>query len=159
MDHTKHLWRVVLILVLAGAGAIIGRHFLIPKSFGEQGFYRYDSLGDYMTQPVRHGGDAACAACHKDRADAKAGGKHATVSCESCHAPMASHATTEAKTADMPKNRDMTLCLWCHQKLRARPETMPQIEISEHLAALDPEDAKKADVCFNCHDVHNPSMK
>lgn len=68
MGHTKHLWRAVLLLIMLGGGSIVGRHFLIPQSFGESGFYRYDSLYDYMKQPISHGGNASCTPCHEELA-------------------------------------------------------------------------------------------
>src|SRR3990172_5883972 len=114
MEHTKHIWRAVLILAFFAIVGFTGRHFLIPPSFGEVRFYRYDSLRDFMRQPVRHGGSASCAACHQDTMTTKAEGRHAGVSCEVCHAPLAVHVQGEEKIGPMPVNRSHELCALCH---------------------------------------------
>lgn len=158
MSHTKHLWRAALLLVAVGLVGFTGRHFLIPESFGEAGFYRYDSLGEFMAQPVVHGGSASCAACHEDAATAKAAGKHAGVSCEVCHGPLAGHVKDDAVIAPMPVNRSHELCAYCHQTLKARPRAMPQVDIPEHLGALEalaPGEAIPEGACATCHDVHS----
>ncbi|MBI4559957.1 MAG: cytochrome C [Candidatus Hydrogenedentes bacterium] len=162
MEHTKHLWRVLFILLLVAVAVVVGRHFVIPPSFGLQGFYRYDSLAEYAAKPVMHGGSASCAACHQDIAQQREQGKHQTVSCEVCHAPLALHAKEGAKTADMPLNRSVGLCAYCHQALKARPATMPQIDLREHLTKLEVITAKDdipEGACVTCHDVHNPAME
>ena len=162
MEHTKHLWRAALLIVAFAVAGVGVRHFLIPESFGAQGFYRFNSLNDFMSKPVIHGDATACAACHAEVAELKNAGKHATVSCEVCHAPLTEHVVNEEKIADMPKNTSPTLCAYCHQQLRARPATMPQIDIREHLVTLEvlsEKDSIPDGACLVCHDVHNPGIE
>jgi hypothetical protein len=153
------LWRAVLLLMFFGGIAVVGRHFLIPKTFGAAGFYRYDSLADFMNQPVRHGTSASCTACHEEIATAKAEGKHAGLSCEVCHEAVAVHATEQEKTAPMPVNTSHRLCAQCHEQLQARPASMPQVNLRQHLVAqevIGPRDEIPEGVCGTCHDVHSP---
>jgi hypothetical protein len=162
MEHTKHIWRALFILVFVAVCGVLARHFLVPKSFGLAGPYRYDALADLMGKPVVHGSLTACQSCHTVVWDALASGKHAPVRCEVCHAPVTTHAKEGQKTADMVSNTSVKLCAYCHQKLRARPEDMPQIDIMEHLAKLEvaPADGQLQDgLCIACHDVHSPSLK
>lgn len=161
MEHTKHLWRAMLILLLVGAGVVVGRQFLIPKSFGEAGHYRYDSLEEYRALPARHGGSESCRACHKDdQFKAEEQGKHAAVSCEACHGPLSFHAADGKKIADAPKNATWKQCLICHERLPSRPKNHPQITIQEHFEKQEVplKDPNKVPdkVCFKCHDPHSP---
>lgn len=159
MEHSKHLWRAGILLGIAFLGGITARHFLIPSSFGEQGFYRYDSLKDYMAQEPVHGDSAACGVCHAEVFKARSEGHHATVSCEVCHAPMSVHAKDGVKTAEMPSNRSVNLCAYCHQQLKARPKSQAQVNIKQHMKTLgiELEHGEVPDgTCFTCHDVHSP---
>lgn len=161
MEHTKHLWRAGLILLAVTVVAIVGRHFLIPSSFGDHGFYRYDSLGEFMAKPAIHGGAQSCEPCHADQAKARKEGKHASVSCEICHAPAAKHAEGDVKVADMPVDRSYILCAYCHRTLRARPESMPQVDPVKHLMEMEviaKGEAIPEGACGACHDVHSPSV-
>lgn len=158
MEHTRHIRRAVLLLLLLGGGAILARHFLIPPSFGEMGFYRYDSVFEFIAKEPRHGAPGACAECHPEVAEAKALGGHAAVACEVCHAPLATHVTMGEKTADMAIDRSWTLCAYCHQRLRARPADFVQIDLHEHLD-LAPGSSIPPQACLECHDtegIHSP---
>lgn len=161
MEHTKHIWRAILIVIIVTIGAVVVRHFLMPKSFGMQGFYRYDSLAEFMDKPVIHGSLTACQECHSEIFETKIQGGHASVSCEVCHAPLTVHVKEDTKIAAMPTNSSHVLCAYCHQELRARPESLPQVDITEHLAALElapSGDEIPEGVCIVCHDVHDPSL-
>ena len=158
MEHTKHIWRGTILLLVVMVGIVIGRHFLVPDSFGEMGFFRGDALYEFMEKAPEHGAPDACAECHDDIADAKAAGAHAGVQCEVCHATLSTHVRDDDKVADMAINRSYRLCAYCHQKLIARPATVPQIDLAEHLdlprSAAIPEEA-----CLECHDaegIHSP---
>jgi hypothetical protein len=161
MEHTKHIWRFVLLILSVGMVFVMGRHFLIPASFGVAGHYRLDSTLEIMAQEPVHGNTRACAPCHEEQFDAKAEGKHAVVQCAVCHGPVTIHVTDGVKTAEMPTNPSNQLCGNCHQELEARPETMPQIDLREHLIVMEvmtAEDDIPDGACIMCHDVHNPSI-
>jgi len=158
MKHTKHIWRAAFLLLFLFMGGIIARHFLIPHSFGAAGYYRYDSLLDFMRKEPVHGVPGACGECHDDIAEAKAAGGHAAVRCEVCHATLASHVREGEVIAEMAINRSYTLCAYCHQALRARPASISQIDLREHLE-LEPGASFPREACLECHDtesIHQP---
>jgi len=155
MEHAKHIIRAVLLLVLAAVLFILVRHVLIPKTFGEYGHFRYASVAEYASQQPMHGAPDACLECHDEEAKARAAGKHATVSCEVCHAPLATHVVSDEKFAPMAVRRTTQLCGWCHEKLVARPATMPQVHMINHVIEKDGELTETA--CLECHNAHNPS--
>ncbi len=162
MEHTKHIWRAGLLLVAFVVVFIIFRHLMIPESFGIAGFYRYDSLQEFMDIPVIHGDAKSCLECHDPSSpvDAYKRGKHATISCETCHAPLSHHVDGGEKVADMRADRSVQLCLYCHQELRARPQTFPQVKLKAHLAemgAIEPSESIPESVCLTCHEAHDPS--
>lgn len=158
MEHSKHIWRVVILLTIGAVFVVSGRHFLVPASFGKMGHFRYDSIGEYMAKPVMHGGDASCAKCHQDKYDTHAKGKHAVVRCENCHGPLALHVADGKKIAAAEVHQSWELCELCHQPLKSRPRDFPQVDFRAHLIAKDipVKGAIPAKVCFMCHDPHDP---
>ncbi len=155
MEHAKHIIRAVLLVVLVTMVFILVRHAMIPSSFGEYGHYRYDSVAEYGALQARHGAPDACNDCHDEQADLRADGKHASVSCEACHAPLETHVVNDEKVAPMAVNRSTELCGWCHEKLVARPATMPQVHMTNHVIENGLELTEAA--CLECHNAHNPS--
>lgn len=157
MEHTKHIWRAGILLFLFLFAAVIARHFMIPESFGREGHYRYASLTEFMAQPLVHGSRTSCAQCHEKEYDAQKEGPHAPVSCAGCHAPLSLHAKGEEKIADMPSNRSYRGCIVCHQKLRARPQSIKQIVPRKHLedvGVLEPGEKIPDGACLVCHNPH-----
>lgn len=158
MEHTKHIWRAAFLLAAVLTVVVVGRHFLIPESFGGMGYYRYDALFELMDKEPLHGAPDACADCHDEIAAAKAGGAHAPVKCEVCHDTLASHVKDGDKFADMRINRSWELCAYCHQKLAGRPDFIKQVDLMEHLE-LQPGQPIPAEACVQCHDadaIHHP---
>jgi hypothetical protein len=162
MEHTKHIWRAILLLMLVGVVGFVARHLMIPVSFGQKGFYRYDSLKDYMSQPVVHGDTDACRSCHQTVWDTAKKGKHAPVSCEECHGPLAAHVTENAKSGQAQVDRTYRECAMCHQQLVARPKKHPQVDPTAHLVkigAITAGEPIPEGICITCHDPHNPGLK
>lgn len=155
MEHAKHIIRAVLLVVLVAMVFVLVRHVMIPKSFGEFGHYRYDSVADYASQQALHGAPDACDDCHDEQAELRIDGKHASVSCEVCHAPLRTHVVDDEKVAPMAVRRSTELCGWCHQELVARPVTMPQVHMTNHVIENGGELTEAA--CLECHDAHDPS--
>ncbi|HUT53679.1 MAG TPA: cytochrome C [bacterium] len=158
MEHSKHIWRVFILLAVGVVFVVSGRHFLVPASFGKMGHFRFDSIGEYMAKPVMHGNDASCRKCHQDKYDAHEMGKHAAVRCENCHGPLALHVANGEKSADAQVVRSWELCAWCHQPLQARPKDFPQVDFREHLISEDipVKGTIPPKICFMCHDPHDP---
>ncbi len=155
MEHTRHLWRMAALLILLFVLVIVGRHFAVPESFGAHGFYRYDALGEIMAIPAVHGDGESCRECHDGVAGAKAAGRHRGLSCESCHAPLATHVHDGDAAAPMAIDRSVTLCTRCHLPLPARPEFVPVVIPREHLE-LEEGQAIPEGACLECHDPHDP---
>lgn len=155
MEHTKHVIRAVLLLVLFAIVFVLVRHFAIPETFGEHGHFRTASVVDHAAPPPVHGALGACGECHDEEGEAVTTGKHSTVSCEVCHAPLARHVVNDEKIADMPVHRTVRLCGRCHEKLVARPPTFPQVDLVSHVTENQGEMSEAA--CLECHDAHNPS--
>jgi hypothetical protein len=172
MEHTKHLWRAVLIIVLVVVGYVVVRaaaqHILLP-TFGEYGPYRGDALREEMAVATQHGaGVESCSACHDERVADFLDGAHATINCETCHGPLRTHIDfedVEVFLADpeshewsneMVTRQAKDLCIRCHESQAAKPNDFPQVVVLEHLNEMDAENS--ADVCLDCHDAHGPAM-
>jgi hypothetical protein len=154
MEHSKHIIRAVLLLIAFAVVFVIVRHFLVPSSFGDYGHYRADSIVEFAAKTPMHGGPASCTECHADEVDFVSAEEHGSVSCEVCHALLATHAAGGEKTADMAVRRTTALCAWCHQRLAARPATFPQIVLIEHVT--DKGGELSDGICLECHDAHDP---
>ncbi len=170
MEHTKHLWRAILLIVLIVVVYLLGRGFLVPGSFGEFGHYRGDALREEMNVRVPNfgAGVESCAACHDERAEEFRQSAHKTINCEVCHAPLRTHVEYEdiesfiqnpdqyEWTNEMVIKQAKDLCIRCHEAQPAKPHDFPHVTIVEHLEEMGVENS--ADVCVDCHDPHDPSM-
>jgi hypothetical protein len=170
MEHTKHLWRAVLILVFVVVGYLLGRGFLVPASFGQYGYYRGDNLKEQMNIRIpKHGnGPEACAYCHEEKVELIAETPHRVINCETCHGPLRTHVEYDSIEAFIkdPGNYEWTnemevhsaqeLCIKCHDYQLAKPEGYTTIVVVEHLEERDMELGPY--VCFECHDPHDPEM-
>lgn len=155
MEHSKHIIRAVLLLVVAAVGFVLVRHFAIPDSFGKHGPYRYNSVEEHAAKKLVHGAPGSCVECHEEQAGAVSEGKHAAVSCETCHAALASHVVDGERIAEMAIQPAIKLCGWCHERLGARPKEFPQVAIKAHLAENEVQESQG--VCLECHNAHDPS--
>jgi len=156
MEHARHVFRAVLVLVVALAAVSIGRGFLVPRSYGLHGPYRYDNVKEQMAvRAPRHGGAASCAPCHAEKAAKRTAGAHRNVSCEICHAPLSRHVAEGKRTEAMPIDRSYLLCARCHRKVLGRPEKFPQVALEQHLSEMGAGPAE-GKVCLDCHDPHSP---
>jgi hypothetical protein len=152
MEHARHVFRVVLVLVVALAAVMLARGSLVPKSYGAYGQYRHDNVREQMNlRAPAHGGAAACAECHADQAKRRTAGAHRTVSCEVCHGPLAFHVKADLTIESPTIDRSYTLCARCHRKIDGRPPKFPQVVLEEHVPG--PLEGK---VCLGCHDPHSP---
>ncbi len=154
MEHGRHVFRVLFVLLLAIVVFVVGRTLLIPKSYGLYGPYRFDNVAEQASvrEPV-HMGAASCADCHAERAKAHAAGAHKVVSCEICHGPLGKHVKDKQVIAKATVPQSFTLCARCHQKVLGRPEKFPQVVLSQHVQSR-----LEGKVCFECHDPHSPKL-
>jgi len=154
LRHAKHVVRAALMLVVGVVAIVLGRLLFVPATWGQYGAYRGANVAEQMAKPVRHGGNSACAQCHESEHHDLTRGGHASLECESCHAPIADHVLDGEKVADMPIRRGIELCLGCHEELDARPDKFPQIQPSRHVAENEGELHEEA--CLDCHESHWP---
>jgi hypothetical protein len=154
VEHAKHIIRAVLLLIVIGLVSVVVRHFAVPKSYGDYGQYRFDSVAELAAKAPVHGSPESCAECH-DEAEIVAEGPHRVVSCEVCHAPLGTHVAGGEQIAEMPVRRSNALCAWCHERLAARPATFPQVVFVDHVTERGGEMIEG--ICLECHDVHDPS--
>lgn len=138
--------RLALLTALIVVTYLIARYFLVPESFGEYGWYRGNALREIAALPTTFAGEVSCADCHAEVAETKARGKHAGLSCETCHGPLGFHA--EDPTLLPPKQRDYRFCLRCHENNPSRPAAFPQIDVADHAGTLS---------CLTCHQPHHPT--
>lgn len=155
MEHAKHIIRAVLLLVLAAVGFVLVRHFAYPNSFGRFGHYRFDNVAEHASKELEHGAPGVCNDCHADEAKKKAEGKHVSVSCELCHGPLSVHVKADAKVGEMPVDRSVKLCGYCHQRLDARRSDFPQVVLASHALEKGAPTAETA--CLECHNAHKPN--
>ncbi len=158
MEHARHVFRVLFVLVLALVAFVLGRSLLVPKSYAMYGPYRFDNVAEQANiRAPRHAGAAACAECHDEKAKPHAAGVHKRVSCEICHGPLAIHVKDGELVAPMPVDRSFTLCARCHRKILGRPEKFPQVVLDQHVQQMG--QAKlEGKVCLDCHDPHSPKL-
>jgi hypothetical protein len=143
-----HLIRMAVLFVVGIAAFLIMRWALVPADFGLLGHYRAGAVQDNMNRPVKFAGQAVCVECHTDVAEIRAKGRHAKVSCESCHGALGAHAADP--NGVKPKRPDpRKTCVICHTASISKPKTFPQVVPAEHA----PEGS-----CAECHVVHNPKL-
>jgi hypothetical protein len=157
MEHARHVFRAILVLLVVIAVVSIGRGFLVPKSYGLFGANRADNVQEPMNvRAPRHGGAASCAGCHAAQATKRAAGGHQVVSCEVCHGPLSSHVAEGKRSAAMAVDRSYTLCARCHRKVLARPDKFPQVVLEQHLQEQQAAGPVEGKICLDCHDPHSP---
>jgi hypothetical protein len=137
---------VLLVILLVGAYAV-ARRLLVPKSFGEHGWYRGAALTELAVAPPTYAGMKACEECHSEVFEQAAKGEHRPIACESCHGPSREHAGNPDLKPPRVKYTDAD-CMHCHQSSPSRPSWLKQIEAGEHF---------RGDKCVGCHLPHQPN--
>lgn len=143
-----HLVRMIGLFAVGIAAFLLVRWMLVPSDFGVLGHYRAGAVADNMSRPVKFAGQQACVGCHNDIAELRAKGRHAGVSCESCHGALAAHAQNPEGVKPVKPDPRKT-CIVCHTAGISMPKTFPQVVPAEH-APDGP--------CNACHVVHNPKI-
>jgi hypothetical protein len=154
MEHARHVFRVALVVAVVLGAVLIARGFLVPKSYGWYGPYRYDNVVEQMNaRAPLHRGPAACGACHADESQKRAAGSHKNVSCEICHGPLGRHVKDDGTVEPPAIDRSYALCARCHRKIDGRPARFPQVVLEQHVNG-----AVEGNVCLGCHDPHSPKL-
>jgi len=152
--HTKHVYRVLILLGLFVVAALAVRYALIPPGWGTHGNFRAGAVQEMLDIDPVHGGREACRPCHGKEWETVQSSDHASVSCESCHEPLAHHVQGGRRRAPMPTDRSYALCARCHRRIEGRPADFPQVRIDEHV--LEQGGSFGAEVCLDCHTPHAP---
>jgi len=141
------LKRLALAFAIFISAFLIIRHILVPKTFGQYGFYRGASLEEIAQIPVKYAGQKACLGCHQDMDDLKQQDLHSEISCETCHGPGQKHSENGDTTLlELPVSREA--CGICHSKNAAKQKNaIFQVSLMEHNTE------KK---CIECHNPHQP---
>lgn len=142
-----HLIRLALLLAIAVVAFLGVRLAVVPRDFGQYGHFRGGALEELRARPVKFAGREACTACHAESVESRQRGKHAGVSCEACHGPLASHADDPSSKPKLPEVQ--TLCARCHEANPARPSKFPQVKSTEHAGG---------EACNTCHKPHQPKF-
>ena len=163
----RHIFRLILLLVVFAVVAVAARKFLTVDSFYQYGHYRGDSVAEIAADKPKYQGAAYCQSCHAEQFTTWSEGAHnradagKVVKCETCHGPAGRRdgkgAFEHASTGPVhPENVKLTvpadtraLCTLCHEKMPARPAQQPQIVVAEHAGEQQ---------CAACHDPHSPLL-
>jgi hypothetical protein len=143
----EQMRRLPILAVLIVGALVVFRMLVVPGDFGEYGHYRGSALADAAALEIRYAGQQACMECHDDIVEAKAGGYHKNLACETCHGPAAKHVEAEGDVA-LRAPRERGYCPLCHEYLPSRPTGFPQIISASH-NPIKP--------CISCHDAHDPA--
>lgn len=143
----EHVLRMAGLFTMGVAVFLILRWVMVPSDFGVYGFYRAGALKDIAARPIAYAGHDACGECHTEIVDQRKGTKHQNVNCESCHGPLATHASGDVMNPGKPDAK--TVCAPCHRKMDGRPKSQPQVDFKEHAG-----DA----LCIDCHKPHSPKI-
>jgi hypothetical protein len=139
--------RLAILFAVAAVALIVVRERFVPESFGDLGHYRADVIPVIAAQELRYAGLQACAECHDDLAEVKAGSYHRGLTCEGCHGAAADHANDPTEFLPrVPAGRDT--CLRCHGYIASRPTGFPQVIEGIH---------NPMEACADCHDPHDPT--
>ena len=162
MEHTKHIWRLAILVVFSIVGFVISRMLVVPDTYGMYGPYRYANVGYQMAIEPRHGEVKGCLECHEgeEESDLHQNGPHKVVACENCHAPMSTHVKDEEYEWEMTSNTTGKWCIRCHLEIPTRPKKQPQIDPVEHLREVSEKPVGRDwsdQVCFECHEPHDPT--
>ena len=143
-----HLKRAFTLLAIAIIGFIAVRALIVPSSFGQNGWYRGDSVSEIMGFTVKHAEPVSCGEedCHKTIYSIWSSAGHKNVSCETCHGPSQDHVNN-IRIMPPPANDSRDFCGLCHFKRAARPSSFPQIDPETHGENLK---------CAYCHNPHKP---
>jgi hypothetical protein len=85
---------MLLVCVLA-VGAVVA----IPWAYNEYGYHPAKSAQSWAALDPQYATSAACQRCHPSQYAAWQGAKHATLSCGTCHGPLAEHVATAPEPA------------------------------------------------------------
>ena len=144
----EHLFRLAAIFAFAALLFVIVKAEMRPVDFGRDGHYRPAAVDTIRARPISYAGQKACVDCHSDIVQTRALARHKSVACESCHGPLAKHASgTDETKPTRPDGK--ILCARCHAAKTGKPKRYPVVDIKEHAGDEN---------CLTCHKPHDPRI-
>ncbi len=139
---------LALVAVLAVASVALA--VVVPWVYGEYGFHPEENARTWAALTPSYTDAAVCQRCHEAQYAPWQGERHASVTCESCHGPLAAHAATAPSeaSAGLPaiEKPAAGLCAVCHETSPAKPTAFVQVDLAEHYPGAP---------CLGCHDSHS----
>ena len=137
-------------LVAALAVASVALTVVVPWVYGEYGFHPVENARTWAALTPSYADATVCQRCHEAQYAPWQGERHASVTCESCHGPLAKHAATaprEAPAGSLALEKPAEgLCAVCHEQSPAKPTAFAQVDLAEHYPGAP---------CLGCHDSHS----
>ncbi len=128
---------LVALLAVASIALVVA----VPWIYGEYGFHPEANARTWAALTPRYADAVLCARCHEAQYAPWQNERHAGVTCESCHGPLAEHAATaplEAPAGSLGLAKPgEDLCVVCHEKSPAKPEAFAQVDLAEHYTGVD----------------------
>jgi hypothetical protein len=136
-----------LIAILAVAWVALA--VVVPRIYDEYGYHPEENARSWAALTPRYADAVLCQRCHKAQYTPWQDSGHATVTCESCHGPLAQHAATAPEAAppgssDIEKPAAM-LCAACHGRGPGKPDGFATVDLAAHYTG---------GTCTGCHDSH-----
>jgi hypothetical protein len=116
------------------------------------GYHPEKNAASWASLAPAYADTATCRACHAAQYVPWTAAPHATVSCETCHGPLAAHAADPAAVKPdsliASTSASSNLCARCHERTVGRPAAFAQQDLSTHYRPW---------ACDRCHDPHTAS--
>jgi hypothetical protein len=141
--------RAALALIAILAVACVALAVVVPWIYDEYGYHPEVNARSWAALTPRYADAVLCQRCHEAQYTPWQDSKHATVTCESCHGPLAQHAATAPEAAPpgssgIEKPAAM-LCAACHGRGPGKPDGFATVDLAAHYAG---------GTCTGCHDSH-----
>ena len=123
--------------------------FAAVTFYEEYGFRPEADAREWAAHEPAYAGQGSCRSCHAAETGRQLTSQHRTISCESCHGPLAAHASDRA-IAQLPLEAPSAgMCARCHAATTGRPVGFPQVDLSTHYRSGE---------CRACHDAHSTAV-
>lgn len=151
-----HIYRLVVLLVVAGAAFFWVKDRMVPDTWDAPRWHRAAAAEELQNQFDTFGGNVSCSGCHVEWMDEFNAGGHAPLSCESCHGPFGAHANGLERTAEARIDSSPGACLRCHGTTPGRHTEFPRFLVAFHRNNLQVAEDRR---CTDCHAAHDPGFE
>lgn len=130
------------------AAVLVGTFVAAAVAFGLYDVYGPhpdNTAASWAAHTPQFAGTTVCLECHAQEYAEEEASNHQTVACESCHGPLAAHATASPPTPVEVSTADEQ-CATCHVAVTGRAASFPQINTTTHYGVGS---------CLRCHGAHS----